>query len=167
MDIRPVLLRISLQKERLILWQIKGSDTVVTGRQTQYAFFAKLVEYILVRKFEVIRFRGFHEFPDHTVPSHQFEVHYQEAGIDVLRRGAAYRFQVLHLKIHRAVGRLPSAAWNIITGSMGGFESRTALFIWKNWYPSAGFSEAGYGNMKDEAEDMAGRLAGFILKQVP
>ena len=67
----------------------------------------------------------------------------------------------------RAVGRLPSAAWNIITGSMGGFESRTALFIWKNWYPSAGFSEAGYGNMKDEAEDMAGRLAGFILKQVP
>ena len=27
----------------------------------------------------------------------------------------------------RAVGRLPSAAWNIITGSMGGFESRTAL----------------------------------------
>lgn len=67
----------------------------------------------------------------------------------------------------RAVGRLPSAAWNIITGSMGGFESRTALFIWKNWYPSAEFSEAGYGNMKDEAEDMAGRLAGFILKQVP
>ena len=67
----------------------------------------------------------------------------------------------------RALRGLPSAVGNIVSNSFSGYESRTALFIWKNWYPSAGFTGINSGGASKEVDEMAGRLAGFILKQVP
>ena len=67
----------------------------------------------------------------------------------------------------RALRGLPLAAVNLISNSFSGYESRTALFIWKNWYPTAGFAGISSGGSNKENDEMAGRLAGFILKQVP
>ena len=62
----------------------------------------------------------------------------------------------------RALRGLPSAVGNIVSNSFSGYESRTALFIWKNWYPSAGFTGINSGGASKEVDEMAGRLAGFI-----
>lgn len=67
--------------------------------------------------------------------------------------------------IGKTAGRLPSAAGKLFADSKGGIESKTALFIWRMWYPLTGASD--YEEDKEETEVIAGRLAGFILKQVP
>lgn len=69
----------------------------------------------------------------------------------------------------KAAERLPASAGSIFAGSLDGLGGRAAVSIWKQWYPSAGFSDSGLkvSEAVREVDEMAGRLAGFILKQVP
>lgn len=65
--------------------------------------------------------------------------------------------------------RLPAETGNIFAASLDGLSGRAAVSIWKHWYPAAGFSDSVHqvNEAVREIDEMAGRLAGFILKQVP